>query len=215
MNNDLGELKPLGEPSNKANLNSNAPAEQNQAGALEKGNTKKDYSVPIFFVLVALFIGFVIYNMISTRIYLRKVAEKRAAFQKAYAEQQKQIAAEQKKQERFIPQTQDGFYVDPPVEQQNRPSSTDLLMQAASAERQAQQQTETLDYGAQVAAYEEQVKAQQQAAQQRTQQPQTVNMPRTQQQARPAVQTTAKPAAQKTEESGTKINKLETRRIFK
>lgn len=217
MNNDLKELKPLGEPLNKANLNSNAPAEQNQAGALEKDSNKKDYSVLIFFVLSALFIGFVIYNMVSTKIYLKKVAEKRAAFQKAYAEQQKQIAAEGAAQKRLIPQAEDGFYVEPPVEEQKRVSSTELLMKAVEAEKGAiqteEQKQQALDYGAQVAAYEAQVKAQQQAAQQKVQQP-TLNRA-SQPQPTQRANTQQAAATQTQQEGGTKLNKLETRRIFK
>lgn len=97
--------------------------------------------------------------------------------------------------------------------------STDLFLKAVQAEKGAQQQQEqpqVLDYGAQVAAYEAQAKAQQQKAVQNTgnQQAYTAPLP-SQRQTGVAANTNTASSAQPEKQQETKLNKLETRRIFK
>ncbi len=96
--------------------------------------------------------------------------------------------------------------------------STDLFLKAVESEKGEQQQgqPQILDYGAQVAAYEAQAKAQQQKAAQQPQSPQAYTAPLPpQRQTGAVVNRNPAPLTQQEKEQGTKLNKLETRRIFK
>lgn len=170
--------------------------------------------------LIAIIIYFIL--SVSTLIYQKYTTAKVVEKADRAIQRQKEYSQKVKTEETFIPEqslpvnaavVQEGYT-------QNVPS-TDLFLKAVAAEKgdaQQQPQPQVLDYGAQVAAYEAQAKAQQeratkQVAQQApAQQAYTAPAP---QQRQAVVNKSAAPLTQQEKEQGTKINKLETRRIFK
>ena len=98
--------------------------------------------------------------------------------------------------------------------------STDLFLKAVQAEKgdtQQQAQPQILDYGSQVAAYEAQAKAQREAAVRQTVAPQanTTSVPSRQTGAAAVANKNPASLIQPEKQQETKLNKLETRRIFK
>lgn len=198
----------------------------------------------IFFYMLASF-GIVAYQSYSTQKFREKIAAERAEFMKAYEAQQAQLEQEKKAEGLLQRRPELSVYIDPAQETEvnTRVSSTDLFLQSVKSERVAEgivdqtQQEQVLDYGAQVAAYDAQIKAQEEAeaakiaaqeAQRRAQEQnaaysvkqyqagQVQSKPKTVvAQPKKVQQQKVVPPNNKKQEQGTQVKKLETRRIFK
>ncbi len=172
----------------------------------------KVIAVIVYFIL---FFSVLIYqNYTTTKVVER--ADREIQRQKAYSEQ---IRAEE---EAAASSSQDVKINTGLVQQDYTESvpSTDLFLKAVQAEKggQAQQnQPQILDYGAQVAAYEAQANAQKATAARQAPTGQVgspVSVPS--QMGTAAVNNTnTSPRVQAEKQQETKLNKLETRRIFK
>lgn len=211
MDNKFNELKPM----EQMKIDTKTDAEKVEVSA----EGKKDYSVIIFFLLIALFISYIVYDSINTKRYLKRIAQERAANQKAYAEEQVRITAEEEAARKVQAEAEEERkrYA---LEEEGKVPSTDLFLKAVQAEKgdtQQQAQPQILDYGSQVAAYEAQAKAQREAAVRQTAAPQANATSVPSRQTGAAAVANKNPASliQPEKQQETKLNKLETRRIFK
>lgn len=173
--------------------------------------------------LIAIIIYFIL--SVSTLIYQKYTTAKVVEKADSAIQRQKEYSESIKTEESVIPQQSADInaVVVEDNGSQNVPS-TDLFLKAVEAEKgeqQQQAQPQILDYGAQVAAYEAQAKAQQEkAAQQAAARQATAAQAYTapmQQQVQPSAAANKMAASPVTAEKPqeTKLNKLETRRIFK
>ena len=163
----------------------------------------------VYFVLSISFLAYQHYR--SAEIIAR--ADREIQRQKEYSETLKDSATPEPQEEVQISAAVAGEGY-----QENVPS-TDLFLKAAQAEKGEQQQVQpqVLDYGSQVAAYEAQVKAkeQQAGARQAAGTPQTYTAPVQQRPQQAGAVKSPTSLIQPEKQQETKLNKLETRRIFK
>lgn len=211
------ELKPL-----QQNI-VNTPAADTKKSAAGVNNTdgdekkiSKKVGLTIFFVYLAGAIIFIIYSHISFKNFKADIRAKRAAAEKV--DEERRVKDQDLQQERTIYVPEEAVY-DANVQEQNRVPSTDLFLKAAQAEKGEDQQAQpqVLDYGAQVAAYEAQVKAKEQQAgvRQAAGTPQTYTAPVQQRPQQAGAVKSPTSLIQPEKQQETKLNKLETRRIFK
>lgn len=170
----------------------------------------KVIAIIIYFILS---VSMLIYQKYATA----KVVEKADRVIQRHKQYSQTVQAEQS----FTPQ--ENLPINAPVEEERYKESvpsTDLFLKAVQAEKgdtQQQAQPQILDYGSQVAAYEAQAKAQREAAVRQTVAPQanTTSVPSRQTGAAAVANKNPASLIQPEKQQETKLNKLETRRIFK
>jgi hypothetical protein len=122
----------------------------------------------LFFIYIIALVGFLIYKISADQKWMDDFKARRAAFEKAYAEQEALRAREAAQNGGASVGRGNPFNIAPvQMQRQERVSSAELFERAARRQAGPQQVTrpqEQLDYGAQVEAYRAQLKAQEEAA---------------------------------------------------